>query len=619
MSQDQANAPPKRSRLRPGDWRAGVAVATVTLVTSVSYAAMAGAPLGAALSASAVLSGLIGATLGGAVAALSGLACRQFFSPRASVAVIIASALATRDLVSHGAQSLLWLTACLLLAGVMQAGFGALRLGGLIRLIPHSVTAGLTIGIAASMAWSQLPHWWPAADVRGWAQLAPLALGLLTMAVVFWAQRRGWSGWALPAGVLIGALSNTVLTAAWPLVQMPPLPHLQAVDWSAAPLLSVAALMQAFVHAPSASAALQNLPSLAGFALAIALVNSVETLAATVVLEDATKRRFDVNRVLLASSLASLAAVCAGGLPVASSAATSTVSLKAGGRSRRLPLIAAGMLGVLALVCCAWLWVVPLAVVAGLMLTVALALVQAPLRELWAMRLSRRTQTPRTADALVLILVGALALTTDIVSAVLGGVAAAAVLLVMQMQRTLIRRQYDANHPDAQAHLHAALTPEAAERIHVIELAQPLFFATAEAVVQVIEARSRRATCTILDLSYVGAIDTTAARVLARCARAQRRGQGELLLVPGVSAMSFGPGGDRDGACSPFASLGEALRFAAQLQSGAAPSAEVIAFPRDPAAAAARRASLQDADVLPSPALRRSSSVPAGLSRSRQA
>ncbi len=542
-----------------GDLRGGLACATLTLVTSVSYAAVAGAPLGLSMSAAAVFSGLIGAALGGPVASLLGPVPTQSFSPRASVAVVIASAAVT---VSPHAQAspvaaayvLAWLTACLLLAALLQCAFGALRLGALIRLIPHSVTAGFTIGIAAQIVLSQWPHLWGAGSLQGFDQATPLVVGLATVGAVAWTHWRGWSGWAMPAGLVAGIVAYAGLTACFSVAA---LPSLQVIDLNAAPLFSVPGLAAAL----NAGTTLGQIPSLIAFAFVIAFVNSIETLSSAVVLEDLTNRRFDANRALIAGAVGSLASVCAGGLPVAGSAATSLVNIQAGGHSRRSTLIAGAALLAAAFIVSGLLDLVPMAVVAGLMITVAFALAQAPLIELAATwRRSSGKAGRISGDMAVAALVGGLMLCTGIVTAVIGGVFAAMVLFIVQMRRTLVRRQYDATHPDAVAQAGFAIEPRVGKCIQILEIGQPLFFATVEAVVQVIERLHRSTRFAILDLSHIGAIDATAARMLSRCAQALRLRNRQILVVLGAHASTF----DRTvTSCGIFVNLGDALCFSA--------------------------------------------------------
>lgn len=542
-----------------GDLGGGLACATLTLVTSVSYAAVAGAPLGLSMSAAAVFSGLIGAALGGPVASLLGPVPTQVFSPRASVAVVIASAAVTVSqhapaVPAAPAYVLAWLTACLLLAALLQCAFGALRLGTLIRLIPHSVTAGFTIGIAAQIVVSQWAHLFGAGSLQGFDQAAPLVVGLATVGAVGWTHWRGWSGWAMPAGLAAGLIAYAGLAACFSLAA---LPSLQAIDLSAAPLFSLPGLAAAL----NAGTMLGQIPSLIAFAFVIAFVNSIETLTSAVVLEDLTHRRFDANRALIAGAVGSLASVCAGGLPVAGSAATSLVNIQAGGHSRRSALIAGAVLLVAAFIVSGLLDLVPMAVVAGLMITVAFALAQAPLSELAATWRRHSGKAGRiSGDMAVAALVCGLMLCTGIVTAVIGGVFAAMVLLIVQMRRTLVRRQYDATHPDAAAQLEFAIEPRVGRSIQILEIGQPLFFATVEAVIQVIERLHRSTRFAILDLSHIGAIDATAARMLSRCAQALRSRNRQILVVLGAHTSTF----DRTvTSCGIFVNLGDALSFSA--------------------------------------------------------
>jgi sulfate permease, SulP family len=568
-----------------GDLRGALAAATMTLVTAVSYAALAGAPLGPALGAAAVLSGLIGATLGGATAAFTGAVPGLVFSPRASVAVVIAaatvhihtqismqlqSAATTNQLSSVGSTAITvaCLMACLLMAALLQWGFGALKLGGLIRLVPHSVTAGFTVGIGLEIAWSQLPHLFnpgggpapPLPALTGVAPLAPLTVGLATMAAVCWAHWRGHSAWALPAGVLAGVLMGLAVQAPSESSGLGSaglvLPHLQAINLQASPLFSLRDLVSmpgaSMTQLPGVLPGL--LPSMLGFAFAIAFVNAIETLTATVVIEDLVQHRFDANRALVAGALGSLASVCAGGLPVAGGAAASVVSIQAGARSRQAAWMSAAMVTVLALVSSQALTAVPLAAVAGLMLTVAVALVQAPLKELMA---------GPWEDRAVAALVCGLLLCSGSVTAVIGGVMAAAALLVGQMRQTLVRRQYDASRPEAVAQLGFSVAPHVAKCIQVIEVGQPLFFATAEALVQVLEKLPRGTRFAILDIAQVSAIDATALRLLARCAATLQLHHRELLLVQGSRQPALVLMGADDMICDTFTELAHALRFAA--------------------------------------------------------
>ena len=543
------------------DLRGGLSAALMTLVTAVSYAAVAGAPLGASMSGGAVLSGLIGAVVGGAVAALLNSVPGLVFSPRASVAVVIASALSTAGATLSGLALVGWLSVCLALSALAQMTFAWMRLGAVIRLIPHSVTAGFTVGIALKMIWSQLPFLLGPAGTQGLPWVAPFLIGTATVGAIAWAQWKKRLTWALPGGVMVGIATHSVLTTFAPAAAN--LPHLQALDLHSAPIVSMTALASTLFS----SNGMAYWPSLIGFALVIAFVNSIETLTSTIIAEDLAQTRYDANSALLAGALGSIAAVVTGGLPVAASSATSLANIKAGGTTRHATLLAAIGTGLLAVLLSRALPMVPLAVVAGLMLTIAFALLREPVRDLLAEQRSisgaRGFAAIKSGDFAVAALVCALLLTTGIVTAVIAGVMAAAALLTRQMRNTLVRRQYDATHPDAISQIDFEFETRLAQRIQVIEVAQPMFFATAEAVVDILERLKRGTRFAILDLSHVGAIDATAKKVLSRCRSSLRSRNRELLLVTGPGFMGFDSRAKSVNSKILFSNVGDALRFAA--------------------------------------------------------
>lgn len=561
-----------------GDVRGGFTSASLTLVSTVTYAAVAAAPLGASSSAAAVVSGLIGAALGGAIASSLGPVPTQIFSPRASVAVVIASA---TTMVSHqvapgpeaAATVVAWMAVCLLTASLLQWLFGALRMGGLIRLVPYPVTAGFTVGIAIKMLGSQWPHLMnsPMGDgaAAGLGTLAPLLVAASVVAAIFWAQWRGWSGWAMPIGLLAGVAAHQLMNRG---LGVQPLPSLQAIHFDVAPLYSLAGL----THALHTAAGLELLLNLLGFALVIALVNSIETLTSAVALEDLTHQRFDANRVLTAGALGSVVAVCAGGLPVGGGAATSVANLRCGASTHRSGHVAAVSLVVMIFTCGIWVDQVPMAVVAGIMITVAFALAREPLADItasWRLPTSGSRRNP--GELAVAALVCTLLLSTGILTAVLGGITAATVLIVLQMRRTLVRRQYDANDPGVASRLGFAIEPKQGRRVQIFEVIQPLFFATAEPLVQLIERIDRSARFAIIDLTHGGAADATAMRVLARCCNTLLSRKQRMLIVVGPHACAFDMASMP---CRTFTDLNDALAYSTAPRDAKAPLCDAHAL-----------------------------------------
>ena len=124
------------------------------------------------------LMGLYGAFIICTITALFGGRPGMISGAAGSMAVVIVALV-----VQHGVQYLL---ATVLLGGLLMILFGVLRLGKLVRMVPHPVMLGFVNGLAIVIALSQLEHFH--AD-GGWLKGTPLywMLGLvaLTMAVVY--------------------------------------------------------------------------------------------------------------------------------------------------------------------------------------------------------------------------------------------------------------------------------------------------------------------------------------------------------------------------------------------------------------------------------------------------
>lgn len=561
-----------------GEWRGGLTAAVLTLVTSVAYAAVVSSAWSDHLPAQALLSSLIGACCGGLVAALLSPGGPQIYAPRASVAAVIAAAAtaaASDPALTHAQAGLMltaWLTGCVVLAMLLQLGFGWLRLGSLIRIVPHAVIAGFSIGIALQLARSQVPHLWPAdGDSSLGSSHAPLAIGLAALAVAAWGWRAGRASLAMPGGLVVGMLVYQGLTTANPSLAVAMMP---AVDALERPMLWLPAVFAAMGSFPW-----DSVPSMLGFALAIALVNSVETLLTNSVMEDKARSRLDPDRALIASALGSLTAACFGGWPVASGAATSVASWEAGARSKRCAAGAAVGVALLALAGSHWIGSIPMAALAGMVLCMAFGLAAQPMSELLRADREGRLGIARGRGELgIALLVCVTLLVAGISAALLAGVVAAAALAFAHIRCDVVKHHFDGSHERATAALGAPMDAKRGRRISVVEIGQPLCFATVEPVAKLIDNLPPMVQWVIVDLSLVGHVDATARRTLSRCAAELERQQRRLVVVR--NRQSFAPPAEGE---TVFDDLAQALRSGAQAvdrrgtgkdQAAAAPAAQ---------------------------------------------
>ncbi|GDX97547.1 sulfate transporter [Planctomycetia bacterium] len=241
-------------------------------------------------------------------------------------------------------------------AGLLQVGFGLLRVGALSEFFPTAVVHGMLAAIGFIICLKQLPVVFgqkaagePLEILRELpekiAHLNPqiTVIGLVSLGILFGFPlvrpllRPAWLR-MLPAQLLVLAL-------AVPLGMWFDLAHDHTYSFlgheykvGAAFLVSVPANLAAAVTTPDFGVFTTASTRLAGawWVVMFALVGSVESLlsAKAIDLLDPWKRKTDMNRDLLAVGVANVAAAAVGGLPMISEIVRSKANIDNGARTR---------------------------------------------------------------------------------------------------------------------------------------------------------------------------------------------------------------------------------------------------------------------------------------------
>lgn len=336
------------------DGPAALTVAIVALPLSMAIAVASGVSPDRGLY-TAIVGGFLVSALGGSRFQIGG--------PAGAFIVLVAATVAR-----FGVEGLL-LT--VLLSGLMLTLLGALRLGSLIRHIPHAVTVGFTCAIAVTILASQLKDLgglrlaglepgplFPklAALTRALPTLDPATLGVgVGSAALIFALRRWRPGWP---GMLIAVVAASAGVA---LLRLPvetvggrfggipnglPFPRLPRI---------------------SPSLLLQVLPA----ALSFTLLGGVESLLSAKVADGMTGRKHRSNMELVAQGIANMASALFGGLPVTGTIARTATNIRAGARSPLSGVMHAGFLLLFMLVAAPLAGFVPLAALAGVLVVVS--------------------------------------------------------------------------------------------------------------------------------------------------------------------------------------------------------------------------------------------------------
>ncbi len=336
--------------------RDGLAALTVAIVAL---------PLSMAIAVASGVSperGLYTSIIGGFLVSALGGSRFQIGGPAGAFIVLVAATVA-----KFGVEGLL-LT--VLLSGGLLTLLGALRLGSLIRHIPHPVTIGFTAGIAVTILASQLKELGgltltvpepgaliPKLVVLGHAlstlNPAALGIGLGSAALIFLIKRvrPSWPGmliavtlasllgWLLhlpveTIGTHFGALPHGLLPPALPNLS----PHLIAEVFPAA--------------------------------LSFTLLGGIESLLSAKVADGMTGRKHRANMELVAQGIANMASALFGGISVTGTIARTATNIRAGARSPLSGMMHAGFLLSFMLVAAPLASFVPLSALAGVLVVV---------------------------------------------------------------------------------------------------------------------------------------------------------------------------------------------------------------------------------------------------------
>ena len=385
---------------------AGLTVAVVALPLSMAIAVASGV---------SPAQGLFTSIVGGFVVSALGGSRFQIGGPAGAFIVLVAATAAR-----FGAEGLVL---AVLLSGVMLALAGALRIGSLIRHIPHAVTVGFTCAIAATIMASQLkdlgglklagaepgpffPKLAALAHVLGTLNPDALAIGIGSAALIFLVRqlRPTWPGMliavvlASAAAALLRLPVETIGTRFGGIPHGLPIPRLPAANL---------ALL------------LQVLPS----ALSFTLLGGVESLLSAKVADGLTGRKHRSNMELVAQGVANVASALFGGICVTGTIARTATNIRAGARSPVAGILHAAFVLLFMLVAAPLASYIPLAALAGVLVVVC-----------WNMaekgEFARLLKDPRTAA--VLLATFGVTLLKDLTFGIIAGCVVAAGFALLQ-------------------------------------------------------------------------------------------------------------------------------------------------------------------------------------------
>ena len=465
----------------------GVTAAVVALPLALAFGVASGA---------GALAGLYGAIFCGFFAAVFGGTRAQISGPTGPMTVVFALVIA------HYADNLAVAFTTVMMAGLLQIGFGFAGVGRYIKLVPYPVVSGFMNGIGCVIIILQLPPLlgFSAPDGVILVKLAalppmfaspqslPLALGVLSFVVMTFTPAR--LGSILPPALLaliVGtAASILLLPGAATIGEIPSgLPDFQI------PTIPLA-----------------EFPYMVQTALALAFLGSIDSLLTSLVADSVTRTTHNSDRELIGQGIGNTIAGLFGAIPGAGATMRTVVNVRAGGRSPVSGALHALVLLALVLGFGDLAAHIPLAVLAGILLKVGIDIID------WRY-LKRLHQAPRAGVVIMLVTMSTTVL-VDLVTAVAVGVVMACVLFVTRMsdaQMQSAKLIYDPEHVDDLSPEEAQILEAAGGRITLFHMAGPLSFGSAKDVAHMLRS-SVEHDVLIIDLADVPFIDSSASIAL---------------------------------------------------------------------------------------------------------
>jgi SulP family sulfate permease len=319
----------------------GLTVALALVPEAVAFAIIAGLSPLTGLYAAFVM-GLVTSIFGGRPGMISGAT-----GAVAVVIVVLAK--------SHGVE---YVFATVVLAGIIQMSAGFLRLGKLIRLVPHPVIFGFVNGLAIIIFMSQMAQFQDASGA--WLTGSPLyiLLGLvvLTMAIIFGLPKITK---AVPAS--LAAILTVFGIVAFFGIETRTVGDIASIQGGFPPF-----------HLPSVPLTWETLVVIFPYAAIVAGVGLIESLLTLNIIDEITETRGRGNKEAVAQGMANVLSGVFSGMGGCAMIGQSLINVSNGARARLSGIVASIMLLVFVMFGSGLIEKVPMAALTGLMIMVSI-------------------------------------------------------------------------------------------------------------------------------------------------------------------------------------------------------------------------------------------------------
>ncbi len=486
------------------DVLAGVVVGIVALPLAIAFAVASGVSPEKGL-ITAVVAGFLISFLGGSRVQIGG--------PTGAFIVIVYGIVQ-----QYGVNGLIIST---VLAGVILIIFGLLKLGTLLKFIPHPLIVGFTSGIALVIFSTQIK------DALG-LTITDLPSGFLGKWHVYISNLNSINVAALL--VTLATIAITIISGRF----------VKKIPGSFIAIILITLVVQLFkipvatietyfgeisntIHFTIPQIRLNDLQNYLEPALTIALLGGIESLLSAVVADGMISGKHRSNTELIAQGIANVVAPFFGGIPATGAIARTATNIKNGGRTPIAGIAHAVTLLLIMLFLGKWAKLIPMSCLAGILIIVAYNMSE------W--RSFASILKGSVFDIIVLLTTFILTVLVDLTIAIEVGVVLSAILFMKRMSDISEKRIN--NIVDTDLIEDYSQLPKG---VSVYEISGPLFFASARRYSEVIQEIGESCNTLILRMRHVSFVDETGMKNLQSSLNILQK-KGVKVILSGVSSQ----------------------------------------------------------------------------------
>lgn len=404
------------------DILSGFTVALALVPEAVAFAFVAGI---------SPIIGLYGAFMMGLVTAIFGGRPGMISGATGALAVVMVSLVKQGNAMGpEGAMmGLQFLFATLILTGIFQVLAGAFKMGKFVRMIPHSVMMGFVNGLAIVIFTSQLGMFQSeGAWLEGGAMFTMLGLVALTMGIMYFLPK----------------ITKNIPEALVAIIVVSLIVIFGNIDTQTVKSFiiegggeGIKAGLPTF-NVPMIALNLETLTFIAPYALILAAIGLIESLMTLNLIDELTETHGNGNKECVAQGSANILNGFFGGMGGCAMIGQSIINIKSGGRGRLSGITAALALLIFILFASAYIEMIPIAALVGVMFMVVIGTFAWNTFKIW-------NKVP-LSDVLVIALVTILTVVFDLAIAVISGVIVSALVFAWENALMIRARKHTDEH-----------------------------------------------------------------------------------------------------------------------------------------------------------------------------